>query len=394
MIDTFLLGGCAHEQKVSNSYPSWGEEVILEGAENRPTPLIVRFLEPLFPVEPRACLLLVHGMNEYIGRYREIAEYFASSYQVAGFDLFAHGLSNPVIAAANTNLAHGVSEADVSQAYIAQADLRDLTPLRHDLDLALRLMLDRCPDRAVFIISHSLGSLIAASYLLSNCADQTLQTRIGGIVLLGPAFAVPDIPGWRGWLQNPAINLSFAAESASLHAPESPWWTRLSSRAAAVPCALLLRGLFEALSWPGIRSLVTPVTPDWVPDFLSDWEEERQRHRIDGYIIRRTLLRYAKAVEKEIVHFRYAMAGFGIPYLLIYSDHDPITPAWGNENFLRATSGNHPANESWRLRNQNFHEHLFASPPLRRKVLRRIDEWLDRRLATLAASTPSESSDQ
>ncbi|MCI0668795.1 MAG: lysophospholipase [Methylococcaceae bacterium] len=378
-----MLGGCAHEQKVSAIYPRWGEEFILESAENRATPLKLRLLDPDAPPEPRACLLLVHGMNEYIGRYREIAETFSVSYRVAGFDLFAHGLSNPVIAAADIALAQGASEADVSQAFLAQADLRDLTLLRHDFGLALRFLLDRCETRPVLIVSHSLGSLIAASYLLENQADEALNKRIGGIVLLGPAFSVPDIPGWRGWLQNPAIKLSFAAESNFLYSDDEPWWTSVPAQALAVPSTLLLRGLFEVLSWPGIRNLVTPDTPDWVPDYLSDWQEERDRHRADGYIIRRTLLRFAKAVEQEIIRFRRRMRDFRVPYLLVYSGHDPITAAWGNEDFLRATRANHPANESLCLSDQNFHEHLFSSPRFRKKILRRIDDWLERRLAAL-----------
>jgi alpha-beta hydrolase superfamily lysophospholipase len=378
-----LLGGCAHEQKVSTLYPRWGEEFILESGENRPVPLKLRLLERHSPPGPRACLLLVHGMNEYIGRYRGIAEHFSISYRVAGLDLFAHGLSNPAIAVADSALAQGAAEAGVSQAFTAQASLHDLTPLRHDFELALRFLLDRCENQPIFIVSHSLGSLIAASYLLENQKDDAVNKRIGGIVMLGPAFSVPDIPGWRGWLQNPAIKLSFAAESNFLYAQGDPWWKSAPVQTLAVPFTLLLRGLFEGLSWPGIRNLVTPGTPDWVPDYLSDWPEERDRHRADGYIIRRTLLRFAKAVEKEIVGFRRQMRDFGVPYFLVYSGHDPITPAWGNEDFLRATRANHPANRFLCLNDQNHHEHLFSSPPLRKKILQRIDDWLEQRVVTL-----------
>ncbi|MGR9107652.1 MAG: serine aminopeptidase domain-containing protein, partial [Gammaproteobacteria bacterium] len=128
-----LLGGCMVEQRVSIPYPRWGEEYTLESAENRPTSLTLRLLASS-STSPGAkgCLLLVHGMNEYIGRYREIAEYFSSDFRVAGFDLFAHGLSNPLIERADWELAHGATEADVSRAFIAQASLYELDPLRHD----------------------------------------------------------------------------------------------------------------------------------------------------------------------------------------------------------------------------------------------------------------------
>lgn len=382
MVCGAMLCGCAHEQTVRAPYPRWGEEFTLENGDIRSTALKIRMLSRASSDTGQGCLLLVHGMNEYIGRYHEIADHFANRYTVAGFDYFAHGLSNPAIAAADFALAQGASEADVSQAFTAQSGLRTLAPLRHDFGLALRFVLDHCAPRPVFIVSHSLGSLIAASWLLENQADETVTARIGGIVLLGPAFSVPEIPGWRGWFQNPAINLSFAAESNFLDTRGDPWWKWAPRQVSLVP-TLLLRGLFEALSWPGIRALVTPETPDWVPDYLSDWQEERQRHRADGYIIRRTLLNFAKAVEKEIIRFRRHMGDFRLPYLLVYSGHDPITAAWGNEDFLRASRANHSANECLYLSDQNHHEHLFSSPPLRKNILQRIDDWLEQRLAAL-----------
>ncbi len=93
-----------------------------------------------------------------------------------------------------------------------------------------------------------------------------------------------------------------------------------------------------------MRRLFSPSTPAWVVDYLTDWEEERTRHREDPLIIRRSVLRYVLAVEQEIIAFRRAMAAFETPYLLIYSELDPITPAWGNRDFSALTRYNHPDN--------------------------------------------------
>lgn len=374
-----MLCGCAHQQKVATPYPRWGEEIVL-ASSGQSAPMTLRVLPPSRRGKPAACILLVHGMNEYIGRYEEIARHFSQHYLVSGFDLYGHGLSNPVIAAADAALAQGAAEADVSRAYQAQAGLRTLEPMREGFGEALRSLLQRCPDKPLFVLSHSLGSLVAASFLLERQEDESLKGRIGGIVLLAPAFSVPDIPGRRGRLANPVMRLSFFAESHFLNRQGETLPLSIVNQAVAVPVTLLVRGLFEALSWPGIRVLATPVTPDWVPDYLTDWEEERARHRADGYIIRRSLLRYVKAVEREIVGFRRRMGEFRLPYLLVYSGQDPITASWGMEDFLRASRANHPDNESMLLPDRYPHEHLFSSPPLREEILRRIDAWLARRL--------------
>ena len=99
----------------------------------------------------------------------------------------------------------------------------------------------------------------------------------------------------------------------------------------------LLDGIFEVLSWPGLRTLFTPATPDWVVNYLTDSEQEKARIRGDDWFIRRALLRYVKAIETEIIHFRHHMSEFAIPYYLIFSGRDPITPSWGSEDFAQLT---------------------------------------------------------
>lgn len=385
-----LLSGCASHQIVKQPYPRWGEEIAIESPGDEP-PVILRVLSPPSPADASACLLIVHGMNEYSGRYGDIARHFAERYLVAGFDLYAHGLSNPVLREADRAVRSGAAEYDVSEAYLAQTGLDSLEPMRQDLDRVLRTLLARCDARGlsgrpVFMLTHSLGALVSASYLLERKGDAELRKRIGGILLLGPAFSVPALPGWRGWLANPVIRLSFAAEE-QLASPADGFGA--FHRFWAVPTSMFLNGLFEMLSWPGLRGLATPGTPDWVPDYLTNWEEERQRYRADAYIIRRSLLRYVKGVEREIVRFRRRMAEFSVPYLLVYSGDDPITAAWGGRDFAAATAHRHPDNEVLPLEDKYHHEHLYAAPQEAAEVLERIDRWLDRRLSSEA--TPRES---
>jgi len=377
-----MLCGCAHRQFVTKPCPRWGEELWLERSDGDP-PLAMRVQLPQDPSAAPACLLIVHGMNEYIGRYGEIAAHFSRRFIVAGFDLYAHGLSNPTLLAADQAIAAGAGEFDVSDAFLAQAPLRDLEPMRQDFHRALRHLIVICdkqgkPGRPVFILSHSLGSLVAASYLLEHP-----DGRVQGIVFSGPAFSVTEIPGWRGYFQTPLVKLLFHAEEHFLRPQDEPLPLMLANQALALVIVPLLDGMVEVLSWPGLRRMFSPVTPNWVPDYLTDWEEERARHRADGYIIRRSILRYVKGVEEEIVRFRRNMAGFAAPYLLIYSGRDPITPAWGNHDFAAKTLAKHPDNQLLPLVDKSHHEHFFSAPPLRDELLKRIDDWLERRLKSL-----------
>lgn len=97
-------------------------------------------------------------------------------------------------------------------------------------------------------------------------------------------------------------------------------------------------------------------------------------------MVRRCILNYVLGIEKEIIQFRKRMAEFDSPYLLVYSEHDPITAAWGNLDFLNATMTNHSDNEVMLLENNVHHEQLFSESKLRGQILQRIDDWLVKRL--------------
>ncbi|SDW77589.1 alpha/beta fold hydrolase [Nitrosomonas communis] len=378
-----MLSGCVHRQFITQPYPRWGEEIPIHQADDA-SPLLLRILQPTEPSNALACLLLVHGMNEYMGRYSEIARYFAQRFIVAGFDLYAHGLSNPILQQADRALIAGAAQQEVGDAYLAQIPLYDLEPMKQDLSHALKQLIISCDeqgesDKPIFIVSHSLGSLIAASYLLSTQNKSESARRVQGIILLGPAFSVTEVPGWRGWLANPLIKLSFHAEEHFL-SPQNEFLPLLIiNQIVSLIIVPLLDGIFEVLSWPGLRTLFTPATPDWVLDYLTDSEHEKARIRADGWFIRRALLRYVKAIETEIIHFRHHMSEFAIPYYLIFSGRDPITPSWGSEDFAQLTLQNHPDNELLPLPKLSHHEHLFSSQPLRNEILKKIEQWLDRR---------------
>jgi len=382
-----MLTGCAQQQFVSEPYPRWGEESLIKRPGTN-LPLVLRMLSPLEPMQAPACVLIVHGMNEHIGRYQEIARYFSRRFIVAGFDLFGHGLSNQYLQQADQALRAGAVNREVSDAYLAQTLLSDLELMRQDLHLALRHFAASCdeqigPERPVFIVSHSLGSLVTASYLLQVGNEDELARRVQGVVFLAPGFAVSEPPGWRGWLQNPLIRLSFYAEEHFLHPQDEPLPQLIFNQALSLVIVPALDGLFEVFSWPGLRNLFTPTAPAWVLDYLTDSETEKARLREDDWIVRRSLLRYVKGIEGEIVRFRRHMDQFAIPYLLISSEDDPITPSWGIVDFTQATLKNSPDNKLLALPNLRYHQHLFLKEPARQETLAAIELWLNQRMHSL-----------
>ena len=375
-----FFNGCAQHQTVNRLYPLWGESIVLTSGDNRSRHMQLK--EPEQSGYAEACILMVHGMNEHIGRYAEIADYFADRYIVAGIDLTAHGLSNPVFAQVQKGLKIGTTEYDVSNAFVEQAQLRDLQPMRNDLELALLYLIHHCDQYTdgkilpVYILSHSLGSLVSASYLL-QLENNKLKERIDGIIFTGPAFSVTQVPGWRGWFQNPFIFFNYHTHEHFLNPHNEALPLLLFNQLLALVTVPIQDGIFELLSLPGLRQLFSPSTPDWVVNYLSDWEEERARHREDPYIIRRSILRYVLTIEKEVIQFRKNMAQFNTPYLLVYSEHDPITPAWGNTDFVAATEQKHPYNETMMLAGENHHEQLFSTPELRQRILEKIRSWIE-----------------
>ncbi|WP_297326010.1 alpha/beta fold hydrolase [Nitrosomonas sp.] len=381
-----MLSGCVHHKFVSEPYPRWGEESRVDQSGDS-GPLIVRTLFPPAPTNARACMLLVHGMNEHVGRYGEVARHFARQFIVAGFDFYAHGLSNPLLRQADMALAGGADRLDVSDAYLAQSSLYDLEPMRRTLDQVLRKTIALCDEheqgdveRPVFIVAHSLGALVTASYLLSNRNESDAVRRVQGVIFLAPAFAVSEPPGWRGWLANPLIKLSFHAETHFLHPQEEPLPVLMANQLLSLVTVPLLDGIFEVFSWPGLRSFLTPGAQAWVVDYLTDSEEEKARLRADDWIIRRALLRFVKGIEAEIVRFRRQMGEFTLPYYLVYSEQDPITASWGNKDFARATLVHHADNDVLALPDLRYHQHLFLKEPARTELLRHIEHWIDRRL--------------
>ena len=114
--------------------------------------------------EPKAVLLIVHGLAEHSGRYTNIVNHFAPlGYAVYGMDHLGHGKS------------------DGKRVYVKRFE--DYTDT---LKVYFNMVRRWQPAKPIFLFGHSLGGLISTVYLLDHQAELT------GAVLSGPAAKVPN----------------------------------------------------------------------------------------------------------------------------------------------------------------------------------------------------------
>ncbi len=114
--------------------------------------------------DPKAILLVVHGLAEHSGRYLNVVNYFVPrGYAVYGLDHLGHGKS------------------DGTRVYLERfSDF--LEPLKTYFDMIQGWH----PGKPVFLVGHSMGGLIASVYLLEH------QNELKGAVLSAPAVKVSE----------------------------------------------------------------------------------------------------------------------------------------------------------------------------------------------------------
>ena len=114
--------------------------------------------------EPKAILLVAHGIAEHSGRYMNVVNHFVpAGYAVYGVDHIGHGKS------------------DGKRVCVER--FQDFTKtFKKYFDMIRGWQ----PIKPIFLVGHSMGGLISAAYLLKH------QDELTGAVLSGPGIKVPD----------------------------------------------------------------------------------------------------------------------------------------------------------------------------------------------------------
>lgn len=125
------------------------------------------------PEEPKAVLMLSHGMCEYIQRYEEFAEFLCD---------------NDIAFAGNDHIGHGDSLKDENMlGYFGQE--RGYINMVRDLHKMKEIVSEHFPRIPHFLMGHSMGSFLARIYISKYRGDHW-----SGVILAGTAG------GLFGWV--------------------------------------------------------------------------------------------------------------------------------------------------------------------------------------------------
>ena len=136
--------------------------------------------EQFLPPEPKAILIIVHGLAEHRGRYKSAVERCAESgIACVTYDQRGHGESPG-----------------------SRTDITDFSSFTEDLAKIVQSIADMYPELPVFLWGHSLGSLVVL-----NCAPIVSSSVRGAISTGCPLLAVPrllarfsDVGSWLAGL--------------------------------------------------------------------------------------------------------------------------------------------------------------------------------------------------
>ena len=252
---------------------------------------------------PRAILLLVHGLAEHSGRYEGFAEFFTS----AGFAV--HALDHP---------GHGRSAGH-------RCHIRRFADFTNTLDRYLAFVKATHANTPIFLVGHSMGGLIAASFLIER------QSEFAAAVLSGPAIRAPEQP----------------------------------SRFALFIMRIISR-LFPRLGVMQLDS--TGVSKD--PDVVSKYDNDPLVFR--GKVTARLAAELFSAMDKVLAN----AATIRLPLLILHGGSDSLTDVAGSKELHEAISS---TDKKITVYDGLYHE-IFNEPE-RIAVMTDMKDWLEAQLA-------------
>ncbi len=110
------------------------------------------------PEQPKAVVVLAHGLHEHSGRYLHVAERLdAAGYAVYTLDHEGHGRSGGT-----------------------KGNIGTMSGVLDDLDHLRRTAHDQHPDLPLLLLGHSMGGLIVLDYLVSKGQDGVAAAAVSG----------------------------------------------------------------------------------------------------------------------------------------------------------------------------------------------------------------------
>jgi len=180
-------------------------------------------------VDPRAVIVIVHGIGEHCGRYNHVAEYFnQQGYAVMAYDHRGHGESGG-----------------------PRGHAPNLEVLLDDLALFLRKAEKEYQGKPIVLYGHSMGGNIVLNYILRK------TTTIHGLILSSPFIDLAFTPpAWKvkaaGVLKNLLPKLSLTNEIDSNLISRDPEVVTAYQKDPLVHNRItpsLLHGVLEGASW-------------------------------------------------------------------------------------------------------------------------------------------------
>jgi len=131
--------------------------------------------------KPKAVIIIAHGYAEHSGRYMNVVNHFVpSGYQVYALDHRGHGKSDGKL-----------------------DEINDFSLFVADLKKFFDIIREESQDKKIFLIGHSMGSLISLLYALNY------QHELAGLVISGGGLSKPDDPPLPRRPANQPLDSSF-----------------------------------------------------------------------------------------------------------------------------------------------------------------------------------------
>jgi len=259
------------------------------------------------PEQPGGVIVIVHGLAEHSGRYRETAEFLSShGWAVFTGDLRGHGLSPDAPGAGRVHVRRFIDYFNDVDAFIGKAR-------------------EACPDLPLFLLGHSMGGLITIRYALawpsglagaivSSPALGThpdfrppllLKLLVGILSRLAPKLLVKSDLDTNAISRDPAVVKAYTDDPLVSQKVSARWYSEMiksmktahrKAPALGVPMLLMQSGAdqlvdpaapqrWAAATPPGLVELVT--WDGFYHEMLNEPEKGRVRERILDWLEKR-----------------------------------------------------------------------------------------------------------